>query len=86
MVSNSIKSFTWDDIPPLTEDIDLGWNNLESLPQIGKHDTCVHVKTLDLGVNQLKNIECDQIPPTVVKLDLSSNQGTFFIWQSVRKH
>ena len=60
---NRIKSFSWDDIPPLTEEIVLWCNNLVSLPHIGKHNTCVHVKTLDLGGNKLENMEsvCDSL-------------------------
>ena len=71
--SNRIESFSWDDIPPLTEKIYLWRNNLVSLPHIGKHNACVHVKKLDLGSNQLENMECSHIPHTVVWLDLSSN-------------
>ena len=70
---NWIESFSWDDIPPLTEVIYLYRNNLLSLPHIGKHNTCVHVETLHLGYNQLENMECSHIPHTVVKLYLSYN-------------
>ena len=70
---NRIESFSWDDIPPLTEEIDLWENNLVSLPHIGKHNTCVHVKTLDLDNNQLENMDCSHIPHTVVTLYLSYN-------------
>ena len=70
---NRIESFSWDDIPPLTEVIYLSENNLVSLPHIGKHNTCVHVKTLSLSSNQLENMECSHIPHTVVKLYLHSN-------------
>ena len=71
--SNRIVSFSWDDIPPLTEVIGLWANNLVSLPHIGKHNTCVHVKELYLGRNQLENIECSHIPHTVVELSFSYN-------------
>ena len=71
---NRIESFSWDDIPPLTEEIYLWRNNLVSLPHIGKHNTCVHVKILDLGNNQLENTECSHIPHTVVTLRLSYNK------------
>ena len=71
--SNRIESFSWDDIPPLTEEIYLWSNNLVSLPHIGKHNACVHVKTLWLGRNQLKNMECSHIPHTVVTLYLLYN-------------
>ena len=70
---NRIKSFSWDDIPPLTEKIVLWENNLVSLPHIGKHNTCVHVKTFGLGSNQLENLECSNIPHTVVRLYLPGN-------------
>ena len=72
--SNRIESFSWDDIPPLTEEIYLYKNNLVSLPHIGKHNTCVHVKILSLSSNQLENIECSHIPHTVVKLYLYKNK------------
>ena len=42
---NKIDSFSWDDIPPVTEVIDLYGNNLVNLPPISKDNTCVHVKT-----------------------------------------
>ena len=71
---NRIESFSWDDIPPLTEVIYLSVNNLVSLPHIGKHNTCVHVKTLGLHDNQLENMECSHIPHTVVELSLSHNK------------
>ena len=71
---NRIESFSWDDIPPLTEVIYLHGNNLVSLPHIGKHNTCVHVKTLSLSRNQLENMECSHIPHTVVKLDFYKNK------------
>ena len=73
MSSNRIESFSWDNIPPLTEVIDLWGNNLVSLPHIGKHNTCVHVKTLTLGNDQLENMQCSHIPHTVVTLYLSHN-------------
>ena len=72
--SNRIESFSWDDIPPLTEEIGLWENNLVSLPHIGKHNACVHVKTLDLDNNQLENMQCSHIPHTVVELYLSHNK------------
>ena len=71
---NRIESFSWDDIPPLTEVIYLYDNNLVSLPHIGKHNTCVHVKTLSLSRNQIENMECSHIPHTVVMLSLSRNK------------
>ena len=71
---NRIESFSWDDIPPLTEEIYLSENNLVSLPHIGKHNTCVHVKRLGLDSNQLENMECSHIPHTVVTLWLSHNK------------
>ena len=70
---NRIESFSWDDIPPLTEKIVLWGNNRVSLPHIGKHNTCVHVETLGLNNNQLENIECSHIPHTVVTLSLQYN-------------
>ena len=71
---NRIKSFSWDDIPPLTEKIYLGKNNLVSLPPIGKHNTCVHVKTLGLDSNQFENMQCSHIPHTVVMLYFYKNK------------
>ena len=71
---NRIESFSWDDIPPLTEVIGLYGNNLVSLPHIGKHNTCVHVKRLYLENNQLENMQCSHIPHTVVTLSLSHNK------------
>ena len=73
---NRIDSFSWDDIPPLTEESVLWGNNLVSLPCIGKHNTCVRVKTLDLRNNQLENIECHHISHSVVRLYLLSNNFT----------
>ena len=74
MGRNRIESFSWDDIPPLTEVIYLSENNLVSLPHIGKHNTCVHVKKLIVGNNQLENMECSHIPHTVVTLRLQYNK------------
>ena len=74
--SNRIESFNWHNIPPLIESISLWNNNLVSLPQIGRHNACVHVKSLHLGKNQLQTIACDHIPHTVVTLNLSYNQLT----------
>ena len=73
MADNRIESFSWDNIPPLTEEIDLWGNNLVNLPRLGKHNTCVHVKVLQIGHNQLENMECSHIPHTVVWLDLQYN-------------
>ena len=98
MQDNKIESFSWDDIPPLAENINLDNNRLKAIPRIGKYNGCIHVKRLDLSYNQLENIECDHIPHTVEWLYLGNNKLTslfltvqtthipFCVFQSVRKH
>ena len=73
---NRIEWFSWDDIPPLTKSINLYLNKPGRLPRLGKYNTCVRVKALNLCFNEIENIECDHIPHTVVELYLTGNKLT----------
>ena len=71
---NDISEFEWGDIPPLTETVNLGDNNLVRIPLVGSHDACLRVRELGLHYNKLTSIEWGQIPQSVVRLYLNNNQ------------
>ena len=58
------------------EELNLSYNKLKSVPDLRKYRQFHNLKVLNLGSNNIRDIDFSHIPPKVTELDISGNKLT----------